>query len=523
MNAPIREFVERYAASGAARLHMPGHKGVGPLGCEAFDITEIAGADALYEAEGIIAESEANATALFETQRTLYATEGSSQCIRAMLYLAMTAWMQDRRVSAREAADAHPEGARGEALQPFASTRETLVCSGSRPVALAGRNAHRAFLTAAALCDFDVEWLWPEAETASPCACPISAEGLRRALDAMERPPFCVYVTSPDYLGGMLDIAALAEVCHACGVPLLVDNAHGAYLKFLPEKLHPMELGADLCCDSAHKTLPVLTGGAYLHVGRSADARYARRAKQALALFGSTSPSYLILQSLDCANPELADCFPARLAECRARVDALKAKLAARGFAVLPSEPMKLTLRTDGPEVARLLREGANIFQSVSKNSLISDQSLSVSSYSEPKSVIIESSQAPGSALWRGVEPEFVDREHVVLMFSPGNSADDFECVARALIAPPTFEPIPSPAFPIPPRAMRIRDAMFAPSERVPIERAAGRICADPMAPCPPAISVINPGERVTAELAEALRRRGIEALTVVREEFSPG
>lgn len=89
MTTPIVDFVRRYAQSGTARLHMPGHKGQSLLGCEPWDITEIRGADELYEAEGIIAQSEANATRLFGTAHTYYSTEGSSQCIRAMLCLAM--------------------------------------------------------------------------------------------------------------------------------------------------------------------------------------------------------------------------------------------------------------------------------------------------------------------------------------------------------------------------------------------------------------------------------------------------
>ena len=89
MNTPIADFVRAYAASGCARLHMPGHKGRPFLGCEALDVTEIAGADELYGAAGIIAQSEKNAGALFGSGRTFYAAEGSSQCIRAMLALAV--------------------------------------------------------------------------------------------------------------------------------------------------------------------------------------------------------------------------------------------------------------------------------------------------------------------------------------------------------------------------------------------------------------------------------------------------
>ena len=90
MDTPIYDFLRRYNGADMARFHMPGHKGKPFLGCEPLDITEVHGADALYEADGIIAQSEANATALFGSRRTLYSTEGSSQCIRAMLYLALT-------------------------------------------------------------------------------------------------------------------------------------------------------------------------------------------------------------------------------------------------------------------------------------------------------------------------------------------------------------------------------------------------------------------------------------------------
>lgn len=85
-------------------------------------------------------------------------------------------------------------------------------------------------------------------------------------------PPFAVYVTSPDYLGNILDIAGLSAVCAAHDVPLLVDNAHGAYLQFLAPSAHPIALGATACCDSYHKTLPVLTGGAYLQISAAAPA-----------------------------------------------------------------------------------------------------------------------------------------------------------------------------------------------------------------------------------------------------------
>ena len=150
MTTPIVDFVRRYAQSGTARLHMPGHKGQSLLGCEPWDITEIRGADELYEAGGIIAQSEANATRLFGTTHTYYSTEGSSQCIRAMLCLAL-------------------QGA---------------PRTGKRPVLLAARNAHKALLYAAALLDFDIRWLWPAPEDSGAlCSCPVTAQALSAALE----------------------------------------------------------------------------------------------------------------------------------------------------------------------------------------------------------------------------------------------------------------------------------------------------------------------------------------------------
>ena len=131
-------------------------------------------------------------------------------------------------------------------------------------VIAAARNVHKSFVYAAALLGLEVLWLAGAGE--SHLSCRLEPAQVARALDAAPKKPAALYVTSPDYLGHMADLAALSKVCHDRGMLLLVDNAHGAYLTFLPKSLHPMDLGADLCCDSAHKTLPVLTGGAYLHI-----------------------------------------------------------------------------------------------------------------------------------------------------------------------------------------------------------------------------------------------------------------
>ena len=466
MTTPIVDFVRRYAQSGTSRLHMPGHKGQSLLGFEPWDITEIKGADELYEAEGIIAESEANATRLFGTAHTYYSTEGSSQCIRAMLCLALQAAPR----------------------------------TGKRPVLLAARNAHKALLYAAALLDLDIEWLWPAPEDACAlCSCPVSAARLTTALHAMEqqgRKPFGIYVTSPDYLGGVQDIAALAAVCKTFDLPLLVDNAHGAYLRFLPENRHPIALGAAMCCDSGHKTLPVVTGGAYLHLGKNAPIQDEAAVRNALALFGSTSPSYLILQSLDKCNQVLAEGYPLRLLRCCGHLTRLRRELneaaAARRCSVplaLESEPLKVTLDAaalgmTGTELAEALRSAK-------------------------------------------VECEYADPRYVVLMFTPANPPQDFERLTSAVLH--IVENLTGP-FPRPEENDRellelehelhtccsIRQAVFAPQEQVPTEQAVGRICAMPTVSCPPAIPIVVSGERITSAAVRLMQKYHVTQVAVL-------
>ncbi|NCC16012.1 MAG: amino acid decarboxylase [Clostridia bacterium] len=447
MDTPIYDFVKEYQKKGIVRLHMPGHKGSSFLGCEPMDITEVNGADDLYHPQGIIRQSEENATQLFGARRTFYATGGSSQCIGAMVYTAML----------------HCKKGQG------------------KPVILAARNAHKAFLHSCALLDLEVQWIYPE-EEATLCACPISPQQLDRILKSMEALPFALYITSPDYLGGMADIRGISAVCKKFGVPLLVDNAHGAYLRFLPESLHPLDLGADMCCDSAHKTLPVLTGGAYLHIAKDAIAPFENDGKNALALFGSTSPSYLTLQSLDLCNRIVAEGYGEKIAVCTKKINQLALRLTKLGYSLQHFEPLKLVMEgakigITGYALAEFLRE-------------------------------------------KGIEAEFADEDHLVLMFTPETKDIDFEkieaafppVIARSWEARKTVLLVESE------QAMSIREAMFAKRRTVWAEQALGQICAAPAVSCPPAIPIAISGERITQEMIALFLLYGIEEIDVVEE-----
>jgi arginine/lysine/ornithine decarboxylase len=445
MKTPICDFVKNYADSKSVRLHMPGHKGVGTFG-EECDITEIAGADSLFEANGIIRESEQNASSLFGSD-TFYSTEGSSLCIRAMIYM----------------------------ISQYAKEISR------KPIILAGRNAHKTFLSALALTDADVSWIYPKKDE-SYLSCSVTPSELEDIFKNSSELPIAVYLTSPDYLGNVSDIGSIAKICHKYGVLLCVDNAHGAYLKFLSPSKHPIDLGADICCDSAHKTLPVLTGGAYLHISKNAPSLFLEEAKNALCLFGSTSPSYLILESLDRANIYLK-AHKERLNSFLPLVYSLRYELCECGYTLIGDEELKITIDAKaygyyGFELSDILTK-------------------------------------------QGIVCEFSDRDHLVMMFTPENSKADIVRVKNALASIEKKEALISALkeFSAPVRVMSVRDAVFSQKEALPVRKCEGRILASASVPCPPAVPIVVSGEIIDKNAIERFEYYGIDSCVVVKKK----
>lgn len=443
MNKPICSFVERYAQSDSIRLHMPGHKGAGAE-MHRYDITEIQGADSLYEASGIIAESERIAGEIFGAN-TFYSAEGSSLVIRAMLYLT-SLYAQSKGMPKRIAA---------------------------------ARNVHKSFVSAAALLDIDVDWLTADA---SYLSCVLSERNVREYLDSTEHIPAAIYITSPDYLGNISDVKGIARACHEKGVLLIVDNAHGAYLKFLAESEHPIDLGADMCCDSAHKTLSAITGAAYLHISKNAPSMLVKKAKNALALFGSTSPSYLILCSLDALNEELSNGYKERLFALTGAMEALKKELISCGYTLAGNEKMKLTL--------------------------------------SPKSYGYTGCEIADYLLDNQIVCEFSDPDYITLMPSVETSQAELQKLCAVLKALPKREALTDAPLDVTvgKRVMSIRDAVLSEDELLPVSECVGRIAASTSVGCPPAVPIVVPGEMIDDNAIKLMKYYNIKKCSVVKE-----
>jgi arginine/lysine/ornithine decarboxylase len=365
----------------------------------------------------IIKESERNAAELFGAERTLFSCSGSTLAIFAM-------------------------------LSPFAGKRITAV-----------RGCHRSLTDAAILLDISLDW-----RTAETVLTPASDSA-------------AVFVTSIDYYGN--EFRLHPDAVSALGVPLLVDNAHGAYLVFTDR--HPIRLGAAVCADSAHKTLPALTGAAYLHLNSEFGVRN-REFAEAMSLFGTSSPSYLILDSLDLCNRHIA----------------LEKERAHGAFAA----------------VARLKSDLLNAGYSVSGDMLRVTIDTNARGYT--------GADFAGELRGRGVICEMHEPQFAVLLFStitePANTRRVFAAMRdipkRSAIAPvinPEFRIPNSELTPLTPRS-----AYFAKKHLLPVSQAIGEIAAGVHVTIPPCAPLIIPGEVLTAEIAESLLRRGIEKIYVV-------
>ena len=261
-----------------------------------------------------------------------------------------------------------------------------------------------------------------------------------------------------------------------------MDNAHGSHLGLLKTNLHPIHLGADITACSAHKTLPVLTGGAFLNINNE---QYIEDAKRFMSIFGSTSPSYLIMSSLDTAVDWALENGKQSFTELEKKVSELKTT--AKKCGILPDfenvDPVRLTL--------------------------------------QPAKIGLSGIGAAKQLKSAGIITEYFDDEYVVLILTPFLNPSDFKIIDSAI------KNLKSDGtsitknnilkFSAAKAVMSPRQAIFSKSEIIPIYMSEGRIAADIVCPCPPGIPAVIPGEEISSAVINYLASRNISEIRVVK------
>ncbi|AIQ61765.1 amino acid decarboxylase [Paenibacillus stellifer] len=476
-NTPLYEMLERYKSEGNASFHVPGHKNGQAYreeGGSGFldevlraDITEITGSDDLHHPEGIILEAQKLAAECFGADESFFLVGGSTA---GNLALILT------------------------------------VCAEPGSLLLVQRNVHKSVIHGLMLAGARALFLEPQVDEASGLAVAPAESAVRKALAAHPE-AVGVLVTMPNYYGMGGDLAPLARACHDSGVPLLVDEAHGAHFG-QHAKLPPSALsaGADGVVQSTHKMLAAMTMGAMLHVqGPRLDRDLLR---QRLAMVQSSSPSYPVMASLDLAR---------RMVHVR-RGEAFSAGLAAveavrRGLAELPRFGC---LRPESPQ---------NADGSLPSTAAASADPSAAYGYQDPFKVVIfdASGGLSGSRLQaelerRGCIPEMSDDRYVVLLFSLGSSEADAMRLLDALKAIDQEAPQPEQPFSenkahvstwniyhadrlSEPVSFSLRPVREEETERIRLEACTGRIAAEMVIPYPPGIPLLYPGEVITGEI----------------------
>lgn len=424
MPTPLYDALIQYAAREPARFHMPGHKGKAlPVpelaGLSQIDVTELPATGNLYEAGPPFDLAQSLWAQIFHFDDCRFLTGGSTMGLHTGL---------------------------------------TLFCSPGDKI-LVDRGCHRAVYNSMALLDLEPVFLERPWLSEQKLTGPFSKQDVEKKLAAHPEIK-TVCITSPTYSGLLSDVAGISEAIHAHGGKLLIDGAHGAHLPFLGVDAF---FGADGVVVSAHKTLPAMGQSALLFTRGVDPARVRRTA----SIYGSSSPSYPMMASLDLARQWLLD-HPREYPRAAGRVAELRRDFPSLG-AGLSLDPGRLTLNVkDGPSFTRCL-EASGIF------------------------------------------PEMEDGGHVVLICTAQDTDADFDRLRgtleglRSQMGP--CAPLPPP--PLPARALSPRQALFSPSVTLPLTSCEGRISACQLAPYPPGVPVVAPGEVISKKELSYFKKIG--------------
>lgn len=449
--APLFEALVRHIAGNPAQLHVPGHgqgrvlpedfRRLGKGGLFALDLTELPGLDDLHNPVGPLARAQELAAALYGADRSFFLVNGSTVGIGALLLAAV---------------------GQGEVILP--------------------RNAHSSFLGGLVLSGADPVFVYPETIPGFGLDCGVAPAAIEQAL--VKHPAAAaVFALHPNYYGVAGDLAGQARSARRAGKPLLVDEAHGAHLRFHPDlPADAMSEGAAASVQSTHKLGGSLTQTSLLHLkGGLVDAG---AVAAALRLLETTSPSYILLASLDLARQQLA----------------LKGR-----------ELLERAL-----ELARGLRRRLARIRGLR---LLGPEDLPQGNYSLDPTKLVISVRGLGLTGFQvrdllahryRVYVEMADACHVVAFVTIGTAERDCRMLGDALADLAVREKgLPGSPLPELPgtckKLMKPREAWFSSTRRVALAEAAGRICAETVAVYPPGIPAVYPGEEITPEIVNYL------------------
>lgn len=457
--APLFEALRDYIRKDMAPFHTPGHKqgsSIDPelldlVGRNVFriDLTELPEVDNLHDPDGVIRDAQALAAQAYGVDHTFFLCNGST------------------------------------------SGNDTMILSVCDPgdKIIIPRNAHKSILGGIILAGAVPIYVQPTWDVELGIAHGITPDSVEAALVANPDAKAVVLV-HPNYYGGVVDIAAIADIAHRYGKPLLVDEAHGPHLHFHPDlPLSATAAGADMVVQSTHKIISGMTQASMLHVRDGfVDVK---RVHNVLQLLQSTSPSYVLLASLDCARrqmalhgKELLDRTIALAESARTRLNAIPGiHCFGREICGTPGlydlDVTKLTIQVSGLGLAG--------FDAID---LLNERF--------------------------GIQSEMATLYNVLEIVTIGNTERDLdrlvdavrtlseEAHAKGIRIPDAWENPPLPW--LPEAVLSPREAFFAPVRRIPFQESPGQICAEIISPYPPGIPILAPGERITREHVEYLQ-----------------
>ena len=453
--APLLDALRKYVQKSDAAFYAPGHKqGQGSsheirdlLGTKVLiaDLPELPELDNLFAPEGVIEEAQRLAAIAFGADQTWFLVNGSTCGIMAAILA--TCGAGDKIILPR---NIHQSAIAG------------LILSGAMPV-----------------------FVNPEYDPQSGLAHNVTPEAVEQAL--RENPDTkAVMMLHPTYQGICSDLKAIADLVHQFNLPLLVDEAHGAHFAF-HDDLPPsaMKVGADLTIQSTHKTLSAMTQASMLHL--QGDRICRQRISKALQLVQSTSPSYLLLASLDAARQQMAT---------------QGAELMSQTIALATTAITKISEMTNLSILPSTIQPGAQHF----------DQTRLTINVSQLGITGFEADEILHEQL--GVTCELPLLQHLTFIISLGNTAEDIHKLIEActtlsqsfvkdhssLIIDQQFSTSYQPA-------ISPREAYFATTETIRIEEAGDRLCGELICPYPPGIPLLMPGEVITANAINYLRQ----------------